>query len=185
MGYSIGDWSGEYDMKSNAETFSKKVEYQLTFEEFLEAQRAYAKTSRFTYYSSWILGVLGITVGTIGIIILPGIGAGYWAVLLGAFFVLSVTVLHRYKIARFWKREPSISLPLVVDIAEDYLHVISPDEEGRAKWSAFSRFLETRRLFMLFRQRNTFNVVPKRVFSGREEMEQFRNLLGKKITKTK
>ncbi len=173
------------DRESKPETFSRKVDYQLTFEEYLEAQRAYAKTSRFTYYSAWILGCLGIIVGTIGIIVLPGMKAGYGAVLLGVFLVLSVTILHRYTIARFWKREPNISNPLMVDITEDDLHIISPHEEGRVKWSAFSRFLETKSLFMLFRQRNTFNVIPKRIFRDANEIENFRNMLRRKITGNK
>jgi len=168
-----------------SDSFSKKVEYQLAFDEYLEAQCAYVKTSRFGYYGFWSLGILGITVGTVGIILLPGMKAGYGAFLLGAYFVLSVTLFHRYRVGRIWEKEPSIRDPLVAEITEADLYVISPHEDGRAKWSAFSRFLETERLFLLFRQRSTFNVIPKRVFRDASEIAIFRHLLERKISAPK
>lgn len=119
--------------------------------------------------------------GIIGIIVAPGLAASYGAVLLGAYCVLSVTLFHRLRVARLWKKEPNINRPLSVDITEDALYVVSPHEDGRIKWSAFNRFIETKNLFMIFRQRNMFNAIPKRVFSNSDEVELFLNLLRKKI----
>lgn len=172
-------------MENKTETFCKKVEYQLTFDEYLEAQRTYIKTSRFTYYSYWVFGILGIVVGIIGIVMVPLVAASYGAVLLGTLLVLSVTLFHHLRVARLWKKEQNISKPLSVDIAEDDLHIISPNEDGRIKWAAFNRFLETKNLFMIFRQRNMFNVIPKRIFKDLGEVELFRNLLRRKITEHK
>lgn len=171
------------DMSRKTETFSKKIEYRLTFEEYIEAQRIYIKTSPYTYYGYWVLGILGIIVGIAGIVIVPAMIAGYCAVLLGAFLVLSVTLFHRLRVARLWKKEPNISKPLFVDISEDDLHIISAHEEGIIKWEAFNRFMETKKIFMIFRQRSMFNVIPKRVFGDLNEVEKFRKLLFKKIQK--
>ena len=149
--------------------FSKKVEHQLTFDEYLEGQRAYIKTSPFTYYIYWVLGLLGIFVGVIGIVVVPGVAASYIVVLLGTYVVLSVSFFYRLRVTRIWKKEPSINKSLTVEISEDGLHVVSSHEDGRIKWSAFTHFMETKSLFIIFRQRNMFNAIPKRVFSGSSE----------------
>jgi len=172
-------------MESKSEIFSKNIEYQLTFDEYLEGQRAYIKTSLFRYYIYWVFGILGITVGILGILVVPGMAASYIVILLGAYCVLSVTLFHRLRVTRLWKQEPNVSKQLSVEIAEDHLHFVSPHEDGRIKWSAFCHFMETKNLFMIFRQRNMFNAIPKRVFSNSGEVESFRNLLRRKITENK
>ena len=100
---------------------------------------------------------------------------------LGALLLFIVTLLHSYRVARVWKKEPSVHDSLMVDIGEDELHIVSQHEDGRIKWSAFSRFLETKNLFLIFRQRNVFNVIPKRIFRDASEIENFRQLLKKKL----
>lgn len=168
-------------MNNYAGKFTAKLEHNITLDDYIEANKVYIRTSKFNYYGHWVLGILALIFGVIGVLINPNRIEGYGAILCGIYFVSAPTFLYRRRMEKKWKSEPSISEPLVVTITEDEIIVKSPYEEGITKWKAFTHYIETKNLFLIFRQQNVFNVVPKRAFENQDMENKFRNLLQKEF----
>lgn len=162
--------------------FTAKLEYNITLADYIEANNVYIKTSKLKYHGYFVLGILAIVVGLLGIIIIPKYFASYLAILLGIYFFLSPTYLYQKRVKKIWERESSISEPLIVTLTDDEIIVKSPNEDGITKWKAFTHFVETKNLFLIFRQQNAFNVIPKRAFENHDLENNFRKLLQREFT---
>lgn len=80
-----------------------------------------------------------------------------------------------------WEKQPYLQLRRTFEFTED--RVIMDDVQSRSemRWTVFSKFVESRNLFLLYHGPYVFNMIPKRAFSGPAEVEAFRRLLQQKI----
>jgi YcxB-like protein len=66
------------------------------------------------------------------------------------------------------------------DISDSEICISIPTTISKYTWAAFTRYVESKNLFLLYETRRTFNVIPKRAFS-QSDCEAFRSLLREKL----
>ncbi|NET04958.1 MAG: YcxB family protein [Merismopedia sp. SIO2A8] len=59
----------------------------------------------------------------------------------------------------------------------------SPRVQSTVNWQVYTKFVETKNLFIIYSSKLTFNIVPKRAFVSREDLAQFRELLLAQVVK--
>ncbi|MGC2248940.1 MAG: YcxB family protein [Terriglobales bacterium] len=65
-------------------------------------------------------------------------------------------------------------------ISETGIDSSSPTGSTQSTWSAYTRYVESRNLFLLYQAPHVFSLLPKRAFAPGEE-ESFRGLLNAKL----
>jgi hypothetical protein len=82
--------------------------------------------------------------------------------------------------------------PMTVEVIGEGLALNTPSWQGTFKWEAFRFFIETRNLLVIYPvssvypvSSSKFIIVPKRAFSGEEQLWDFRELLHKNIGKSR
>ncbi|MEG4198723.1 YcxB family protein [Microcoleus sp. Pol12A5] len=81
--------------------------------------------------------------------------------------------------------------PTTVEVIGERLALKTPSWEGNFKWEAFKVFIETQNLLLIYpvpslypMSRKSYFIVPKRAFSGEEQLSDFRELLHNNIGKS-
>jgi YcxB-like protein len=101
------------------------------------------------------------------IVIVPGIAAP-----IGLLCVLQ-------RVNRLQKRERNRSLvgPTTLHASERGICFVTQRHRVYQRWSAFEKFLEGERLFLLYENNSVFRMVPKRAFASPEDLQRFVALL--------
>ncbi|MCW6050462.1 YcxB family protein [Lyngbya sp. CCAP 1446/10] len=80
--------------------------------------------------------------------------------------------------------------PITVEVIGEGLIVDTPSWQGTFQWGHFELFIETRKLLVIYPvpslypvSDSDFMIVPKRAFSGEEQLSDFREVLHKNIGK--
>ena len=156
-----------------------KTQYELTLDDYVEANKLYSKSKPIEYYGVQIFGWLCLAVGVASVALKITIDApGYMfmipATLYGAYIVLASTVFSRYIHSRRLKNYPSFFQPVILEVTATQMNFQTPDSATQVAWSKFVLFRESRNLFILFWSPKVFQIVPKRAFANAADLEQFR-----------
>jgi hypothetical protein len=95
-------------------------------------------------------------------------------------------IAYRYIAFPFWSkrdfvRHPNFSREQRLKIDEEGLHHKSEVGSSDTKWMAYTTFLETENLFVLYLGERLAECIPKRALSG-IQLEELRQLLRRKVT---
>jgi hypothetical protein len=52
-------------------------------------------------------------------------------------------------------------------LSDEGVEIATPTATSKLSWDAFTRYAETKNLFMIYQSANTFNILPKRAFAAR------------------
>lgn len=83
----------------------------------------------------------------------------------------------RWTMARAWKRTVQMQLPINLSIAETGIDFKIEGLQAFRQWQHYTGFRETKEMFLLYYSESLYHILPKRVFSSIDQMNQFRNLL--------
>ncbi|NQE34614.1 hypothetical protein E5S67_02342 [Microcoleus sp. IPMA8] len=179
---------------------ARKFEFQLNFKDFIEAidgdTKHTSKSSNIKFVKSELL--IGVCFCLMGII-LKEINL----LVLGVFWI-PMLVLLCILFSKFFLKPGGIKIkmpmsvmqmnwgePTTVEVIGDRLALKTPSWEGNFKWEAFKVFIETRNLLLIYPVPSLYPVskishfiVPKRAFSGEEELSDFKKLLHNNIGKS-
>jgi hypothetical protein len=151
-----------------------RVTYKLSEDDLIEAQGKHG--------GLWTkaLGVCGL------LLILAGLGSiasnakqyenAILPILLGLFFLFGLRLLVR----RSFRQDKRLQQPFEVVVSQDGIDVSSPTSSTKYGWSAFTRYVESKNLFLVYQAPKVFNVFPKRAFAPGEE-EFFRSMLSERL----
>ena len=64
---------------------------------------------------------------------------------------------------------------------EEGVDVRDATGEGKLDWKAWMKFRETRQFFLLYPAARLVMLIPKRAFTGQEQIAEFRELLKRKL----
>ncbi len=103
-----------------------------------------------------------------------------WAVT-SAFWRYSSRLHQRTATSSNWKSRVAASTAYAVEASELKLTLSEPASYSEIQWRAFSRFVETENLFLLYPAEDLFHIIPKRAFSTLEDGLQFLGLLSRGI----
>lgn len=158
----------------NPEFVAMRVTYQLTESDFLEAQ---SRHSGVWLKLLRIWGILLIAAALISATRYPQQYSNYvLPLLLGLFFLFGLRMLAR----RSFRRDQRLKQHFEAVVSESGIAISSPTASTNNRWTAFSRYVESRNLFLLYQAPQVFNVLPKRAFAE-GETEAFRALLQEKL----
>jgi hypothetical protein len=155
-----------------------EVQYQCTVDDYLEAQNAHARSSS-AYRVLIVLAFLFIAFGLLQSVF-NGLAQGATALAIGIFWSACGFVFRPMWFRRDFRRHPNFAVAQVVTISEEGLDTKCKIAASGTKWSAYTKFRETRNLFMLYMGARLFRVVPKRALSA-PQMDELRELLRKKL----
>ena len=96
--------------------------------------------------------------------------------LLGMFFLFGLRML----VGRSFRRDQRLQQHFEAVVSDEGLDISSPTASTNHTWAAFTRYVESRNLFLLYQAPQVFNVLPKRAFAE-GEAEAFRGLLQEKL----
>jgi hypothetical protein len=152
--------------------------YKLTATDLVEAQRKHG--GLFTRLVP-VWGVCLLVAGVIWIFLGPKqdpttLIPAVIGIVLGMFGLFGWELL----IKQAFRRDTRLQQPFEAIVSDNGIDVSSPTSSGQFKWSAFTRYVETKNLFLVYQSQNAFNIFPKRAFPSGEE-EAFRHLLADRL----
>jgi hypothetical protein len=151
-----------------------RLAYTLTANDLVEAQRKHGG------WWSKLEPVWGLCLFAAGLASLAmnrnGLPAAGFTTMLGLFFLFGRTWLIR----RAFRRDNRLQQPFETVVSDSGIDVSSASSSSQHTWSAFTRFVETKNLFLVYQAENLVNIIPKRAFLAGEE-ESFRALLSSRL----
>jgi len=147
--------------------------YELTEREFYEAQVRHSGSSgRITRIIGAIILVCALASLSTHHYAQASIG-----IVLGIVFIFGL----RISTSLAFKREASLKLKTTIVASEEGFETVNSRGKSTLNWSAFTRFTETRNIFMLYVQSRMFHLIPKRALSP-EDVDRLRELLKRHIS---
>ena len=155
------------------------LEFRYTFKDYREA---ISNRSRFTRIWSivWMV-VLPFFVAGIIITAFDSRGSNSsgsvitYIPILGFFLLMSPFGTSLLSYLR-WKQQPALHGALIYDVDEGGIVVTTETSKSEMKWETFTRFAESKNLFMLFAGKYLFYLIPKRAFDSEANLAEFREL---------
>lgn len=98
-------------------------------------------------------------------------------------FIVTVIVLLRILIRRNWRNERLIKGVLRLDLSDEKFRIASKLTTTELVWAAFIRWEETVHLFVLYMSENRIEIVPKRPFATSDDLDAFRRFLSNTVTR--
>lgn len=159
-----------------------KIEYQCTAAEFGEAFGTAWNTLLRRLLRYWTIAAGGLLV-LVAVWRLSVTGLNLSDVILGLIgvFWIGFMTFFRGRYARsHFAKHPNLQQPFQVDITDDGIRFASVHGVLDLRWSAYTKVIETKNLFVLYQGDCDFSFLPKRAFP-QGGLEEFRDLLLKKI----
>lgn len=151
-----------------------KIEYTLSEGDYLEAQRAHGD------WSTRLLPVFG------GLLILAGIwtlaqdpkhlGNGLAAIFIGSALAFGLRLLRSYT----YRQDKRLHDRFVATFSDEGIQSSASTGTSSQSWSAFTRYVETQRLFLLYQGPVCMSIYPKRCLAP-EDADAFRDLIKQKL----
>lgn len=176
-----------------------QIEYRLSLKDYQEANRTYLKLKRSSYFSFWFAILVGLFFLIISLPFLLfntfTMPRDNWLLIcfLFSIYALSLPIIFfnpyfsnpitTYFINRVWKGLPNLHHPIRVEVNEEILKFKTINSESITQWQLYTKAVETKNLFMLYRAKTVFYMIPKRAFDSDEPVDEFRELLRNNIEK--
>jgi hypothetical protein len=147
-----------------------RVTYKLTERDLLEAQ---GKHGGFWSKGLRIVGLFSAAVGLVSLAMDPKQYPGaVGAVFFGLFLAFGLRLLVRLS----FRRDKRLQDQFEVLVSDSGMEVSSSTVTSKYGWSAFTRYVESKNLFLVYQASQVFNVIPKRAFTP-EDLNSFRSML--------
>lgn len=154
-----------------------RVAYKLSQEDLIEAQ---GKHGGVWTKARPVFGLLLILAGVGAIALNPKQNVGaIFPILIGLYFMFGL----RLSIRRSFMQDQRLQQPFEAVVSQDGIDISSPMVSSKYEWSAFTRYVESKNLFLVYQAPKVFNVFPKRAFAPGEE-DSFRSLLSERLGAT-
>ena len=165
------------------------LRFEYTFKDYLEANRRHSISTRimnivwFIVAPFMILGFILLAIGELKQIPNnPSSTVIAYLPVLAFFFLMSPWGFRLITYIR-WKGQPTLQGLMIYEITEDEVTVITKNSKSEIGWETFTKFKESKNLFMLYSGRQLFHLIPKRAFRDESEETAFRKLAQEKVTR--
>jgi hypothetical protein len=155
-----------------------EVDIQYSIDDFVNAWKYYRS-------SHWIVRFgkfLAILFGLFGLFLLLN-GYNFYALFL---FLIAIEtyfdILGQLQAKNCYRANKNLlEDKLIASINEEGISIDSPSYDARRLWSGYIGFMESEDAFLLFSGKGIFSVYPKRIFNSPDQINQFRELITRKI----
>ena len=160
------------------------LQFQYTFNDYVEANRKHSRFSRVRTIGWLIIApillagfiLMGIDESTQGSST-PIVSYIPVLVVFGLMSPWGMRLLYYVR----WRYQPSLHGMIGYEISDASVVVTTDTSRSEMKWETFTRFKESKNLFMLYTGRYLFYMIPKRGFTGESEATEFRELVQRKV----
>lgn len=129
--------------------------------------------------------VLAVLMTTFGIVSIATLGIHWWtaAVLVPAPLVgLIRLILAPLAVRHMFRRTPKFHEHTVVTFGDERIHYRTPSIDTNLDWGVFAELIEDDQLFLLrYKAPRSYAVIPKRVFATPAAIDEFRDLIHRKL----
>ena len=158
-----------------------QIKGQYTLDDFKKAQRLHARQGA-AASGSPILLVIVIALFYFSLLLLVLLGRLQAAYLLAPLAILLVFLLFQYLyrpylLRRVFNSHKDLSAPFEWELSEVGLSVSNPQGSTLIPWNDFKKWAEGQELILLYRSHNTFQMIPKRLFSVENNLQYLREQL--------
>jgi hypothetical protein len=150
------------------------IEYKISKQDFLEAQRIRAGRS---FYFLAAIGALLVILGIAGLVESSRpVGQSIAATVVGLWLALFSPLSIYYS----YRKNKGLQGQLSATISDEGIQVSAQNVSSMFSWNAFTHHSETRNLFLLYQGSSCFNILPKNCFRSGDD-EAFRDLVAQKV----
>jgi hypothetical protein len=168
------------------------LEFEYTFKEFLEANRTHARRRRYTDIVWYFIATIFVSWAGITVVDAFSEDSKQWeisqvtGVLFAAVFLfLWSPFFFRLMVRKRWKMQPVLHKMIKYEITPDLVRIVTETATAEMTWASFTRFKESKGVFLLYPNKLVFHMIPKRAFASADEIESFRVLVASKIPSPK
>jgi hypothetical protein len=90
-------------------------------------------------------------------------------------------VILPWRTRKLYRQQKSLQRPQKISWTEEHLSVQGEGFSSEAPWSDYMRWREDEKIFSLYLSDVMFRIIPKRAFSDVGPIDEFRELLRRKI----
>ena len=168
------------------------LEFEYTFADYLEASRTHTRRGRFKDILGYI--IVAIPVLALGFTVVDALWLDPKPVdmtqvggllIVGTFLFLASPFFFRLMVRKRWNMQPQLHKTITYEVDSDIVCVITETATPEMKWASFSRFVESKNLFLLYPNKLVFHMIPKRAFASANYLESFLELAASKIPPSK
>jgi hypothetical protein len=87
-------------------------------------------------------------------------------------------ICKKRNVSTAWTGNPFLARPQTATATADTFQLQTEYWRNQISWHGYTRWAETKNLFLIHLSEPTFHIVPKRAFADAEQLNQFRALLG-------
>lgn len=81
-----------------------------------------------------------------------------------------------------FRSDPKFQEEYYVAFSEDDIHFKTSLAESRLEWAFYDKLWNMPRYYLLFYGRDMFSIIPKRAFTEKNQEEQFKELVQRKLS---
>ena len=113
-----------------------------------------------------------------------GIASWIWeSLFIVGFLLLMGNILGYFVMPRQrFRREPKYREEYFLSFSEQGIHFKTSYAESKLEWAMYNKLWIVPRHYLLFYGRDLFTIIPKRVFTGKEDKQRFEELVERKLS---
>lgn len=157
-----------------------ELRFKYTENEYVSAMRRYFARALYTK-TDIICGVAAIIVGVL-FLVYSGVSLVWYFLIFAGVILLLINFVAYFVAPRLrFRREPKLHDDYFLKFSEGGIVFMTADIDSNLQWSLYDKVWETEKFYFLFYGGNTFTLIPKRAFDGKEQEEVFKSMLKRKI----
>jgi hypothetical protein len=165
-----------------------KIDYEITEQDFLDAQRLAIKNHpiRMIRWTRLVLPLFGIFLfgAWIQNLVKQGFSLRATVAVIFPMLFISLPLLNKWNARKMYRKATILHGRVHLDVNEDSWVSSGPSFRGKVDWSNFSKFSEDDRVFVIYQNTQTFNIVPKHSLAP-DQISELRQYLERNIGKSK
>jgi hypothetical protein len=129
----------------------------------------------------WARWGLFLVLGALGLLLILGIifglmGSISWSTIIYPIFLLGFLalfwfVLRPYQITRSYKQHKELSSPFEMELSDEGYSIKNSYGSGKIPWKDFAKWKADKKIILLYRTDNMFNMVPRRLLQDESQAQ--------------
>lgn len=162
-----------------------KIEYRLNLKDYQEANKFHLRNQKLNYWFLWIISILFFLSSILYFVFVLDIYSALLWLFVGIALNPELDLLRNFFIRLAWKNQSNTARePVEIEITEEGIAKEASSYSSLVRWQAFSKFIETPNLFIVYEGKCLLHIIPKRSFSSNEQIQEFLAILNKKLGST-
>ncbi len=161
------------------------LEYQLTVQDFLAAQRLHFRPGRLGQFMLWVVAGFCVAALLQEVWVIGHHGVlprGWWILPAGlAYGALLFLIFLPWRVGKIFQKNPRLAEPTHVEVGEDGVLFDTKRGQIRATWSLLKSWKHNRAVVLVYQSRVHFHIIPRRGFASDVDYAAFQELFKSRL----